>query len=101
MGGRVVPVRRSLKQRSSVMSCRLAARFSVIARLSAVGRRGAVRFALPLALAMLCRPALAQYSDGAIRVGVLTDLTGQFADASGQGSVVAAQLAADDFRGRI
>ncbi|WP_235185178.1 ABC transporter substrate-binding protein [Cupriavidus sp. SK-3] len=36
-------------------------------------------------------------SDGEVRIGVLTDLSGIYADASGRGSVLAAQMAIDDF----
>ncbi len=42
----------------------------------------------------LAGPAAAQ---GVLRVGVLNDMTGPFSDLSGKGSVVAAQMAADDF----
>jgi branched-chain amino acid transport system substrate-binding protein len=41
--------------------------------------------------------ARAEIPDNTVRVGVLTDLTGPFADQGGPGSVVAAQLAAEDF----
>lgn len=36
----------------------------------------------------------------AIRIGIMSDLSGSFADVAGPGSVVAAQLAAEDFGGR-
>jgi branched-chain amino acid transport system substrate-binding protein len=39
-------------------------------------------------------------SDGEVRIGILSDMTGTYADASGRGSVVAAQLAVDDFLAR-
>jgi branched-chain amino acid transport system substrate-binding protein len=45
------------------------------------------------------RPALAQ--GGAIKIGVLNDQSGPYADPTGLGSVVAAQLAAEDFGGRV
>ncbi|MEN0073347.1 MAG: ABC transporter substrate-binding protein [Paracraurococcus sp.] len=47
-------------------------------------------------------PALAQppAKRDAIRIGILSDLSGSFADVAGPGSVVAAQLAAEDFGGR-
>lgn len=51
-----------------------------------------------LALAGLAHPAAAQgVSDGEVRIGVLTDLSGVYSDASGRGSVLAAQMAIDDF----
>jgi branched-chain amino acid transport system substrate-binding protein len=47
-------------------------------------------------------PAAAQQvpKRDAIRIGILSDLSGSFADVAGPGSVVAAQLAAEDFGGR-
>jgi len=38
----------------------------------------------------------AEISDGAVRIGLLTDMSGSFSQFSGQGSVVAAQMAIDD-----
>src|SRR5207237_7633566 len=42
-------------------------------------------------------PAQAQISDGVVKLGVLNDMSSLYADIGGKGSVVAAQLAADDF----
>jgi branched-chain amino acid transport system substrate-binding protein len=36
-------------------------------------------------------------SDGVVKIGVLTDMSGLYSDLGGQGSVVAAQMAIDDF----
>ena len=52
--------------------------------------------ALLLASCLLASTAHAQVP-AAVRVGVLTDLSGPFADQVGPGSVVAAKLAAEDF----
>jgi len=41
--------------------------------------------------------AQAQISDGVVRIGVLTDLSGAYSDLSGQGAVVATQMSIDDF----
>jgi branched-chain amino acid transport system substrate-binding protein len=41
--------------------------------------------------------AQAQVSDNVVRIGVLTDLSGMYSDLSGPGSVVATQMAIDDF----
>jgi len=41
--------------------------------------------------------AQAQISDNTVRIGVLTDLSGMYSDLSGPGSVVATQMAIDDF----
>ncbi|WP_237478066.1 ABC transporter substrate-binding protein [Lichenibacterium dinghuense] len=52
---------------------------------------------LAFCAALSAGPALAEIPDHTIRIGVLNDGSGPFADQSGKGSVVAAQLAADDF----
>lgn len=41
-------------------------------------------------------PAAAEYSDGRIRIGVLSDMSGVYSDFTGKGSTVAAQMAVDD-----
>jgi len=41
--------------------------------------------------------AHAQYTDGVIRIGVLNDMSGLYADLGGQGSVFAARQAVEDF----
>jgi branched-chain amino acid transport system substrate-binding protein len=54
--------------------------------------------ALCLAAGVLaCLPAAAEIPGNTVRVGVLTDMTGPFADQGGPGSVVAAKMAAEDF----
>ena len=54
--------------------------------------------AAAMAVAMaLAGTAQAQISDGVVRIGVLTDLSGAYSDLSGQGAVVATQMAIDDF----
>src|ERR1039457_3341044 len=45
-------------------------------------------------------PAAAQISDGVVKVGVLTAMTGAYSDLAGPGSVIAAQMAAEDFGGK-
>ncbi len=42
-------------------------------------------------------PAQAQISDAVIKIGVLTDMSSLYADLSGQGSVIAARMAVEDF----
>ena len=55
-----------------------------------------------LAAAMLASPAaLAQVSDDVVKIGVLTDMNGPAATPTGQGSVTAAQMAIDDFGGKV
>jgi len=43
----------------------------------------------------------AQVSDGVVKIGVLTDMTGLYSDLSGRGSVAAAQMAVEDFGGKV
>jgi branched-chain amino acid transport system substrate-binding protein len=67
-------------------------------------RRSILRAAALAAVMATGLPAKAQPQPGprrdAIRIGILSDLSGSFADVAGPGSVVAAQLAAEDFGGR-
>jgi branched-chain amino acid transport system substrate-binding protein len=48
-------------------------------------------------LAALPAPASAQISDGVVKIGILNDQSSLYADLSGQGSVVAARMAVEDF----
>jgi len=61
---------------------------------SAWPRRAASALAVLLTLAGLCGPAAA--ADDVIRIGVLTDMSGPNSDLAGTGSLIAAQLAAED-----
>lgn len=45
--------------------------------------------------------ALAQPSDNVVKLGVLDDMSGPFADQQGMGDVVAARMAIEDFGGRV
>jgi branched-chain amino acid transport system substrate-binding protein len=45
--------------------------------------------------------ALTQISDDVVKIGVLTDMNGPAATSTGQGSVTAAQMAVDDFGGKV
>lgn len=53
------------------------------------------------ALALLAGSAVADVSDGVVRIGVLGDRSGPYADLSGPGSEVAAKMAAADFGGTV
>jgi branched-chain amino acid transport system substrate-binding protein len=60
---------------------------------------------IPAALAMFpvlagAGDAQAQISDDVVRIGVLTDMNSLYADATGTGSLIAAQMAAQDFGGK-
>jgi branched-chain amino acid transport system substrate-binding protein len=50
-----------------------------------------------LAAVLACGTAQAQYSDGVIKIGVLSDMSSLYADIGGPGSVLAAKLAVEDF----
>ena len=55
-----------------------------------------------LAAAVLAAPSAgAQISDGVVKIGVLTDMNGPASTPTGQGSVTAAQMAVDDFGGKV
>ncbi len=59
---------------------------------------------LALLVLTLTRPAVAapaKISDGAVRIGVLTDMTGYYSDLAGPGSVLAAKLAIEDFGRKV
>lgn len=56
---------------------------------------------LALAAAMIPLVASAQFSDDKIRIGVLTDMSGPFADFAGNGSVEAAKMAVEKLGGKI
>ncbi len=59
-------------------------------------------FGLTIAASMLsCGAAWAQVSDGVVKLGVLNDMSSLYADVSGKGGVVAAQMAAEDFGGKV
>ena len=52
---------------------------------------------LAAGFALATAAAHAQYSDGVIKIGVMNDQSGTYADLAGPGSVVAARMAVDDF----
>ena len=53
--------------------------------------------ALAVATALLgALPAAAEISDGAVKVGVLTDMSGVYSDITGKGSITAARMAVED-----
>ncbi len=59
-------------------------------------------FGLTVAVGVLyCGAALAQISDGVVKIGVLNDMSSLYADASGKGGVLAAQMAVEDFGGKV
>jgi branched-chain amino acid transport system substrate-binding protein len=58
-----------------------------------------------LASAFLCTASAhaqtTQVSDGVVRVGVIEDMSGVYADITGKGAVTAAQMAVEDFGGKV
>ena len=54
-----------------------------------------------VACILSCGTAWAQISDGVVKLGVLNDMSSLYADVSGKGGVVAAQMAAEDFGGKV
>src|SRR5258708_33158318 len=68
------------------------------------GRGGTLTGALvagAVLLASSATAAFAQISDDAVRIGVLNDQSGLYADLGGPGSVIAAQMAVEDFGGKV
>ncbi len=62
--------------------------------------RASILLVTPLAIALCAAPAQAQQTGKApltVKIGVLSDMSGLYADIGGQGSVVAAQMAVKDF----
>jgi len=51
----------------------------------------------PVLAVFAAGPAVAQISDGVIKIGVLNDQSSLYADLAGQGSVVAARMAVEDY----
>jgi branched-chain amino acid transport system substrate-binding protein len=56
---------------------------------------------LAIPVVLFVNVARAQVSDDVVKIGVLTDLSGPAATATGPGSVVAAQMAVEDFGGKV
>jgi branched-chain amino acid transport system substrate-binding protein len=50
---------------------------------------------------VVAAPASAQISDDVVKIGVLTDMNGPSSTATGPGSVTAAQMAVEDFGGKV
>ena len=68
-------------------------------------RRTLLAGAAALPVASLLRPrrarAAAAISDGVVKIGVLDDMSGVFADQQGMGDYIAARMAAEDFGGHV
>lgn len=61
-----------------------------------------VRAMLLTATALLAvTPASAEISNGVVKIGVLTDMSGPYADNVGPGAVLAAKMAVEDYGGKV
>jgi branched-chain amino acid transport system substrate-binding protein len=61
-----------------------------------------VRAMLLTATALLAvTPASAEISNGVVKIGVLTDMSGPYADNVGAGAVLAAKMAVEDYGGKV
>jgi branched-chain amino acid transport system substrate-binding protein len=63
--------------------------------------RNLFTFAAFAAAMLVTSGARAQISDDIVKIGVLTDMNGPASTPTGQGSVTAAQMAVDDFGGKV
>jgi branched-chain amino acid transport system substrate-binding protein len=63
--------------------------------------RSGARKSIGLALTLVATATSAVEQNEPVRLGVLTDMSSLYADNGGQGSVVAAQMAVDDFKGLV
>lgn len=64
-------------------------------------RRALALLSTTTALTLLVAPAVAQISDAVIRVGVMADMTGPYSGNGGEGQVIAARMAVEDFGGNV
>ena len=53
------------------------------------------------ALALLASGASAEISDGVVKIGLLTDMSGTYSDVAGPGTVTAAEMAIEEFGGTV
>lgn len=76
---------------------------SALERARAVSRRGLRILGGGLAAVLLAQPTLAaaEITDGVIRIGIMADVVGPYSQSSGQGSMVAVELAAEEFGNEI
>ena len=52
-------------------------------------------------IALLASSAAAEISDGVVKIGLLTDMSATYSDVAGQGTVVAAEMAIEEFGGKV
>src|SRR5215510_16542898 len=61
------------------------------------GSMKTTRNLIAVAALLATSPAFAQYTDGVVKIGVLSDMSSLYSDIGGAGSVAAAKLAVADF----
>ncbi|MDP2412120.1 MAG: ABC transporter substrate-binding protein [Pseudolabrys sp.] len=66
-----------------------------------MARSSRLSLAASALLAVTAWPASAQISDDVVRIGVLADMSGIYADLSGKGAVEAVRMAVEDFGGTV
>jgi len=64
-------------------------------------RRISIALAAGIALASPAYAQTAKLSDDVVKIGVLTDMSGQFSHESGEGAVTAVKMAVEDFGGTV
>jgi branched-chain amino acid transport system substrate-binding protein len=65
------------------------------------GKIGLAATVAAIAFPTGAQEAGARISDGIVRIGVLTDISGPFMDNVGRGSIVATEIAIDEFAGKV
>ena len=63
--------------------------------------RTSVGFFTACVFASISSSAFAQFTDDKVKIGVLTESSGVYADLAGTGSIIAAQMAVEDFGGKL
>jgi branched-chain amino acid transport system substrate-binding protein len=63
--------------------------------------RGRLTMLLVAAAAMAGLPGAASSTEGVLRIGVITDMSGQYSDGNGPGSVLAVKTAVEDFGSKV
>ncbi len=64
-------------------------------------RKGKLLGALVTAAMLIGAAHAQQGKNEAVKIGIMTDMSGMYADFGGQGSVIAAQMAIEDFGGKV
>jgi branched-chain amino acid transport system substrate-binding protein len=71
---------------------------------TSIGKKTLISAIIATMMASSIAPAMAQskgYSDGAVKIGIIPDMTGLYSDITGTGSVTAVRMAIEDFGGKL